>query len=321
MSIFDTREIYKPFEYPEFEEIHNKLMFSFWHPQEVSLEQDIKNFKFDLTVDEKEIVTRILRNFVQSEVHVGSFWGDLADTLKKPEIQNVARYIAGNETIHSNAYDLLNASLGLEEYHLLKQDKKLYARVDNLINKRARTKEQFHKHLMLYSVMGEGVALFSSFITLFAFTKKNLLKGMGQIISWSSIDEGLHAEVGIQLFNIIKKEHPELWTDETKAEMYKIAEKVVSTEMALIDRVFDGATTDVISAKAVKNYINNKANEQLKKVGLKKNFKVDKELLKETDFFNIMVNGESVQDFFNTKETNYSKGLITFGDEVWNDAE
>lgn len=317
MSIFDPRDIYRPFEYPEFEEIHNKLMFSFWHPQEVSLEQDIKNFQFDITPEEKEIVTRILRNFVQSEIHVGCFWSDLADSLKKPEIQNVARYISGNETIHANGYDLLNATLGLEEYHLLKADKKLYARVDNLINKRARTKEQLMKHLMLYSVMGEGVALFSSFITLFAFTKKNLFKGMGQIISWSTLDEQLHSDVGVLLFNTMRKEFPEVYTEELKEELYSIANKVVATELALIDRVFEGNTTEVITPEDIKNYINDKANKQLKKIGLKKSFKVDKALLKNTEFFDIMVNGETVNDFFSTKETSYSKGLLTFDEKIW----
>lgn len=317
MSIFEPREIYRPFEYPEFEEIHNKLMFSFWHPQEVSLEQDIKNFRFDITEQEREIVTRILRNFVQSEIHVGCFWSDLADSLKKPEIQNVARYISGNETIHANGYDLLNATLGLEEYHLLKEDPKLYARIDNLINKRARTKEQLLKHLMLYSVMGEGVALFSSFLTLFAFTKKNLFKGMGQIISWSSLDEQLHSEVGALIFNIIKKEFSDLYTDELKAQLYEIATSTVHTELELIDRVFEGNSTDVITPQAIKNYVNDKANKQLKRVGLKKIFKVDKDLLKDTEFFNIMINGETVNDFFSTKETSYSKGLITFDEKVW----
>lgn len=317
MSIFDAREIYRPFEYPEFEEMHNKLMFSFWHPQEVSLEQDIKNFKFDITNQEREIITRILRNFVQSEIHVGCFWSDLADTLKKPEIQNVARYISGNETIHANGYDLLNATLGLEEYHLLKDDKKLYARVENLINKRARTKEQLLKHLMLYSIMGEGVALFSSFITLFAFTKKNLFKGMGQIISWSTLDEQFHSEVGALLFNIIKKEFPELWTEDMKESLYAIANKTVATELELIDRVFEGNSTNIITPDSIKNYIFDKANRQLKRVGLKKVFKVNKEMLVDTEFFDIMVNGESVNDFFANKTTEYSKGLITFDERIW----
>lgn len=317
-DIFTTRELYKPFEYPEFEEYHTKLMSSFWHPHEISLDSDIKDFNFNVSKDEREIVTRILRNFVQSEIHVGCFWGDnISNWMKKPEIQNVARYISGNESIHAFGYDYLNASLGLEEYHLLKADKKLYARVENLINKQAKTKEGRLKQIALYSVFGEGVALFSSFLILFSFTRKNLFKNMGQIISWSTLDEQLHSEIGCLLFNIIRKENPEMWTDELKEEIGLIADKVVNTEMELIERVFEGIETDVIKKELVQNFIKDKANKQLKKIGLNKRYKVDKEMLKETEFFNIMVNGETQVDFFSGKETSYSKGAIVFDDKIW----
>lgn len=318
MGIFDTRDIYKPFEYPEFELVHNKLMFSFWHPHEVSLDKDINDFKLVLTDDERQIVTRILRNFVQSEVHIGCFWGDfVADWFKKPEIQNVARFISGNESIHTLGYDFLNSSLGLEEYHLLKEDKKIYARIENLLQKRARTKPEILKQIVKFSVFGEGVALFSSFIVLFAFTKKNLFKNLGQIISWSSIDEQAHAEVGSHLVNILKKEYPELWTDEMKENLVEIAENIVNIEMDFIDRIFENAFTDIIQKEHVKNFVKQRANKQLKAIGLRKHFKVDKEMLKNTDFFDIMINGESVHDFFASKDSNYSKGVIVFDEKVW----
>lgn len=319
MSLLDTREIYKPFKYPQFEEMHRKLYTSFWHPDEVSLSEDLADFNFKLNPGEKEIVSRILKNFVQSEIHVGCFWGDFVSSwFKHPEIQNVSRYISGNETIHAVAYDLLNATLGLEEYDKLKEDKKLYARIEMLSKKKAKTNQAILKQIFTMSVMGEGVCLFSSFITLFAFTKKNILRGLGQIISWSTLDEQLHSEVGITLFNLLKKEY-DLFDDEMKEELYAISEEIVEMEMNLIDRVFENAETDVISKQAIKNYIYNKANKQLKKVGLNKKFKVDKELLKETDFFDIMINGESVVDFFANRETNYSRGLLIFDDKVWSD--
>lgn len=317
MALLDTRETYKPFLYPQFEEVHRKLYTSFWHPDEVSLSEDLADFKFKLNDSEKEIVSRILKNFVQSEIHVGCFWGDFVSSwFKHPEIQNVSRYISGNETIHAVAYDLLNATLGLEEYDKLKEDQKLYARIEMLSKKKAKTKEAILKQIFIMSVMGEGVCLFSSFITLFAFTKKNILRGLGQIISWSTLDEQLHSEVGVILFNLLKKEC-DLFDDKMKEDLYGIAEEIIEMEMNLIDRVFENTETDVISKQAIKNYIHNKANKQLKKVGLNKKFKVDKELLKETDFFDIMINGESVVDFFANKTTEYSKGLLIFDEKVW----
>lgn len=314
----DTRDIFRPFEYPEFEGIHNKLMTSFWHPGEIQLGDDLIDYRQKLTEDEREIVNRILKNFVQSEIHIGNFWGDrVADWFKKPEIQNVARYIAGQETVHAIGYDLLNTTLGLQDYDKLKQDKALYARIAILINKRAKTNDDILKQIFLYSVMGEGVSLFSSFLTIFAFTKKNMLKGVGQIVSWSTLDEQAHSDVGCLLFNIFKKEY-DLINADIKLDLYKIAEEVVQIEHNLVDRVFDGVSTDIIDPKSIKNYVNDKANKQLKRVGLRgTHFKVDKELFEKTAFFDIIINGATVHDFFASKETNYSKGLVTFGDEVW----
>jgi ribonucleoside-diphosphate reductase beta chain len=102
-----------------------------------------------------------------------------------------------------------------------------------------------------------------------------------------------------------------------KEELYALSKEVVQIELNLVDRVFDGVTTDVINPTHIKNYIHDKANKQLKKVGLNKTFKVDKEMLKETEFFDIVINGASVQDFFSSKETNYSKGILTFNDDTW----
>lgn len=314
----DTREEYRPFLYPEFEEIHRKLKTSYWHEDEVPLGDDVLDYNNKMTEDEKLIIRRILRNFVVSEIHVGSFWGDfVASWFKHPEIQNVARFIAGNETVHAAGYDKLNTTLGISEYDKLKDDKALYARIQMLTKKKARTDNEILKQIFLYSVLGEGVSLFSSFLTIFAFTKKNLLKGTGQIVSWSSLDEQLHSDVGCMLFNTFKKEY-KLINPEIKEELHTIAQEVVDMEHNLVDRVFEGTATSVISPDEVKNYINHKANKQLKKVGLNKLFKVDKELLKSTEFFDIIINGTTVNDFFAFKTTDYSKGLITF-DEVFTD--
>jgi len=283
------------------------------------LSEDKEDYRERITEDERTIVSRILKNFVQSEIHVGCFWGDFVSSwFKHPEIQNVARYISGNESIHASAYDLLNIELGLDDYASLKEDKHLYARVKILTQKKAKKEPDILKQIFVYSVMGEGVCLFSSFITLFAFTKKNHLKSLGQIISWSTLDEQLHSDVGCLLFNTLKKEY-DLFDDKMIETLNGIATEIVQMEHALVDRVFENCTTDVINPESIKNYINDKANKQLKKVGLGKLFKVNKDILKETDFFNIMVNGESVVDFFSSKETSYSKGSLVFGDAVWKD--
>ena len=40
MSIFDKREEYKPFEYPQFDELKNKLRHTYWTDTELTFEGD-----------------------------------------------------------------------------------------------------------------------------------------------------------------------------------------------------------------------------------------------------------------------------------------
>ena len=56
------------------------------------------------------------------------------------------------------------------------------------------------KTMAIYSGFTEGVQLFSSFAILLNFPRHNLMKGMGQIVTWSIRDETLHVEGMSQLF-------------------------------------------------------------------------------------------------------------------------
>ena len=72
------------------------------------------------------------------------------------------------------------------------------------------------KTMAIYSGFTEGVQLFSSFAILLNFPRHNLMKGMGQIVTWSVRDETLHVEGMSQLFRTFIQEHPELWNDDLK---------------------------------------------------------------------------------------------------------
>ena len=61
--------------------------------------------------------------------------------------------------------------------------------------------------MAVYSAFTEGVQLFSSFAILLNYPRHNLMKGMGQIVTWSVRDETLHVESMSRLFQeFIKRE-------------------------------------------------------------------------------------------------------------------
>ena len=68
MGIFDKRESYKPFEYPEVMQFVDAMNKSFWVHSEVEFTADIQDFKSNLSMEEKEAVKRALLGIAQVEV-------------------------------------------------------------------------------------------------------------------------------------------------------------------------------------------------------------------------------------------------------------
>lgn len=104
MGIFDKRENYKPFEYPEIMQFVDSMNKSFWVHSEVEFTADIQDFKANLSPIEKEAVKRALLGIAQVEVSVKTFWGDLYDLFPKPEFNGLGAtfaecYIEGTEVL------------------------------------------------------------------------------------------------------------------------------------------------------------------------------------------------------------------------------
>ena len=78
------------------------------------------------------------------------------------------------------------------------------------------TPHEMAKTMAVYSGFTEGVQLFSSFAILLNYPRHNMMKGMGQIVTWSIRDESLHVEGLSKLFRTFIAENPEIWTDKLK---------------------------------------------------------------------------------------------------------
>lgn len=218
------------------------------------------------------------------------------------------------ETIHTVAYAHLNDTLGIEDYDAFLTEPTAKAKIDRLSSiEDSKDKKQIAKSLAIFSAFTEGVSLFSSFAVLFNFSRFNKLKGVGQIIAWSVLDESLHSEAGTWLFREFVKEYPEVWDDELKKSIYDAARLTIEIEDNFIDNVFDNKTIDGLDAKDLKAFIRHRANVKLGEVMCKTNWKnIDQEALKRMAWFDTLSQGVSQQDFFAGRETLYSKGSISF---------
>jgi ribonucleoside-diphosphate reductase beta chain len=278
-----------------------------WMPEEVPLQDDIKDYKEKLTPENKALVDNIFRFFTQADVDVCCGYAKhYLPTFKQPEVRMMLVSFAAMEAVHQEAYSLLLETLGKsdDEYQKFTEIQAMSDKHEYLTDFNMRDKHEMAKTMAVYSGFTEGVQLFSSFAILLNFPRHNLMKGMGQIVTWSIRDETLHVEGMSKLFRTFIAENPELWTDKLKYEVYCAAERVVELEDSFIDVCFDNADIEGLTAVEVKEYIRYIADRRLLGLGMKAIFHSTENPL---PWLDQQINAVEHTNFFENRATEYAK--------------
>jgi ribonucleoside-diphosphate reductase beta chain len=311
MSLLEKRDYYKPMDYPWAYEYYKKQQQMHWMPEEVPLADDLNDYRVKLSGGNKLLITQLFRFFTTADVDVaGGYAEHYMPRFKPPEVRQMLSAFAAMEGVHIEAYSLLLETLGFpdDEYQKFVTIKAMADKHEYLSQFGTETKEQLLKTMAVYSAFTEGVQLFSSFAILLNFSRFNLMKGMGQIITWSIRDESLHVEGMSRLTVEFIKENPELWTDSVKYDIYCSAERVIELEDAFIDICYEGADVPDLTKEQVKAYIRFLGDKRLNGIGLKKIFGSDENPLPWIDH---MVNGVEHANFFEARSTEYGKATTT----------
>lgn len=313
MGIFDKRIAFKPFEYPEVIKYRNAIKQSRWDVEEFTFTSDKHEFNHQLTSNEQEVLKRTLLAISQIEVSVKSFWGKLGDHLPKPEFSAVGMTFGENEVVHSEAYSKLLEELGFNsEFDLLLQNPVIGDRVEYLTkylrNSGENAKQVYTLNLALFSMFIENVSLFSQFAIVKSFTeKKNLLKEIDTVIEATMKEEIIHAQLGMYIINIIKKEYPEWFDEDFYAKIYRASAKAFDAESKILDWIFENGEIDSISLDSLKEFIKTRFNDSIKSIGGEAMFTIDESKLTSLYWMIEAIYGYVRNDFFNTQGTNYTK--------------
>ena len=313
-QLTDERNTFKPFKYPWAYEAWLQHEQSHWLHTEVPMGEDLKDYQKKLGKEEKEFLTKILRFFVQGDLDIGDgYYNHYLPVFKQPEVRMMMSGFAGREALHVAAYAHLIETLGLPEstYNEFLKYGEMVEKHDYYQNL---GDAPMAEKIATISAFGEGMQLFSSFVMLLNFARHGKLKGLGQIIAWSIVDETQHAEGMIKVYRDWVKQHP----DESSSDRIKeIAQEMVDLEDKFIDLAFGMYNVEGLTAEEVKQYIRYIADRRLISMGMKGVFKVKKNPLPWVDG----MLGVSHTNFFEQRVTDYSKGA-TKGtwDDVWGKA-
>jgi ribonucleoside-diphosphate reductase beta chain len=285
--------------------------------------EDVKDWKKKLTDDEKQFHTHIFRFFTQGDIDVaGGYVNNYLPYFPQPEVRMMLLGFAAREALHIAAYSHLIETLGLPDttYNQFMEYQEMKDKHEYVLNISAQntTKENTATHIAVFSAFTEGMQLFSSFIMLLNFPRHGKMKGMGQIVTWSIVDETIHTESMIKLFKTYIQENNEIWNDDLKGRIYTIAERMVELEDKFIDLAFGVTEMEGLTAEEVKTYIRYIADRRLISLGLKGIYKVKRNPL---PWVEEMINAPVHTNFFENRATDYAKGALggSWGD-VWGKA-
>lgn len=307
MSLLEPRPVYKPFRYPWAFEAWQKQQQIHWLPEEVPLADDVRDWKKNLSPEEKHLLTQIFRFFTQADIEVNNCYMKHYSRVFMPtEIQMMLSAFSNMETIHIAAYSHLLDTIGMPEteYSAFLKYKEMKDKYDYMQQFGCDDNRGIATTLAVFSAFTEGLQLFASFAILLNFPRFGKMKGMGQIVTWSARDETLHTNSIIRLFKTFIEEFPDIWDESLKRDLYIACSTIVDHEDAFIDLAFGLGGVQGLTSDEVKRYIRFIADRRLVQLGLHPIYKIEKNPL---PWLDEILNGVEHTNFFENRVTEYTK--------------
>ena len=184
---------------------------SFWTPEEVSLQDDIRDLQ-SLNEGEKHFIKQVLAFFANSEAMINeNLASRFYNEILIPEARCFISMQMLNESIHAEMY-----ALQIESYVQNNEEKdKLFSAIDNVacINQKAVWVSKWlnGNQNLLTRLIGfglvEGLFFAGSFCAIYYFRKRGLLPGLALSNDWIARDEVMHFSFSALMFKILRDKY------------------------------------------------------------------------------------------------------------------
>ena len=313
MSIFDKRINILPYQYPNLIKYKEAINHSYWLVSEYNFTSDISDYKTNITEIERDVIKKTMLSIAQIEVSVKTFWADMYKRMPISEVGDVGMTFAESEVRHKDAYSKLLTILGLQdEFESVIEIPAIKGRIKYLekylSGSRSKDDKMYTKSVLLFSLFIEHVSLFSQFLIMMSFNKdKNLFKGISNVVEATSKEEDIHGNFGAEIINIIKEEFPEWFDEEFESLIYSACVKAYEAECKILDWIFEKGELDFLPKDVIKEFIKDRFNNSLHKIGMPPAFLIDVTLLEPTLWFEVEIKSTKEGDFFYKKSIDYNK--------------
>ena len=301
---------------------YRQAMNNFWIPEEINLAQDIKDYPA-LDKAERTAYDKILSFLV------------FLDSLQSANLPNVSEYITANEVnlclniqtyqecIHSQSYSYMLDTICSPEQrndilYQWKTDEHLLKRntfIGDNYNEFQQHKDFFHfMKVCIANYILEGIYFYSGFMFFYNLARNGRMSGSAQEIRYINRDENTHLWLFKNIILELKKEEPEMFSDEYVDVYRNMMKEGVEQEIAWGEYVI-GDDIQGLTKKMVRDYIMYLGNLRWTNLGFEPLYEgCDKEPADMT-WVSAYANANMVKtDFFEARSTAYAKSTALVDD-------
>ncbi|MFA9376075.1 MAG: ribonucleotide-diphosphate reductase subunit beta [Lachnotalea sp.] len=302
--------------------IYRNMLNNFWIPEEISLNEDIKQFPL-LTDGERNAFDKII-----------SFLNFL-DSVQSENLPNLSRYItaaevasliniqAFQEEIHAQSYSYILDTVTnpvsrdkiydewREDKHLLNRNQYI-ANIYQEFNDNA-TVENFIRTVIANYIL-EGIYFYSGFSFFYTLARQGKMTATSTIFKYINRDEITHLVLFQDIIKELKNENSELFTTEFMQEIRNMMKIGVEHEIAWGQYVTNNEILGM-NDDLIEKYIKYLGNQRLKAIGLEELYpQITENPMAWIEGFSNL--NSTKTDFFEAKVTNYTKAAAFNFDDL-----
>lgn len=314
-----------PLKHPFAHDIFQTMLKNTWMPQEVPMGADkvMWDNPDQLTEQERKIFKKSLA-FVSNldGIQTNNLTHNILRQITSPEVALAITRQAYEEALHVHSYSTMIEALGLdpeEIYGMYRQDMTLYEKNKYVLQSLGKIapssfktgtfeNDQLFLEACVSNIILEGIYFYSAFMTFYILHKNGKMINSTEMIKFINRDEDIHLQLFIHIVNTIKKEQPELWTEEFQQKCIKNIEGAVEQEVSWgVSCIEDGI--HFLNAENLREYIQFVADMRLNQIGLPKKYNSENPFPWIDDY----TQGASLEtNFFEGTVTEYSTGSLNW---------
>ena len=253
---------------------YRQVMNNFWVPEEINLAQDVKDYPHLLPA-ERRAYDKILSFLV------------FLDSIQTANLPCIGEYVTANEInlclsiqafqecVHSQSYSYMLDTIcsPVERNEILyqwKTDEHLLRRntfIGNLYNEFQEKKDPFTLlKVMMANYILEGIYFYSGFMFFYNLSRNGKMPGSAQEIRYINRDENTHLWLFGNVIRELKKEEPQLFTEENVSLLRAMMREGVEQEIAWGHYVI-GDQIPGLTGEMITDYIQYLGNLRLSSLG------------------------------------------------------